>query len=217
MPGQQIETTRSSFSSKIDQIIAETNELGEQPLWDGYGKHNLFGPTRTPNLVSTPAWAGELYTSLVCKKNPKIVVEFGSAFGVSGMYFLAGLEQNNNGLLLTFEPNASWASVAKRNLSQIGSRFSLVTGTFEQNIAHSLPQGKAIDLAFIDAIHTKSFVITQLELVISNSAPGAIIILDDINFPGDMNECWELVSRDSRFSASATLGDNKAGILELRR
>ena len=105
---------------------------------------------------------------------------------------------------------------AVRNLSRISDRFQSTAGTFEENIDKVLPQGQSIDLAFIDAIHTKEFVIPQLEIVMARSSDKAIIILDDINFSASMRECWETVSNDSRFLASAAL-DERVGILELNK
>jgi len=96
---------------------------------------------------------------LVQKRKPEIIVEFGTAFGVSGMYFLAGLNLNKKGKLLTFDPNTVWAKLAKDNLSKISDRFKLTNGTFEDNIDNVLPEGQHIDIAFIDAIHTKEFVL----------------------------------------------------------
>ena len=45
-----------------------------------------------------------------------------------------------------------------------------------------MQKDQRIDMAFIDAIHTKEFVITQLDLVVARSNKNAIIILDGINF-----------------------------------
>ena len=126
------------------------------------------------------------------------------------MYFLAGIESNQTGKLLTFEPNDVWREVAVHNLSQISNRFDSIAGTFEDNIADALPRGQGIDLAFIDAIHTKEFVLPQLEIVLSRSSDNAIIILDDINFSESMKECWKEVSMDIRFSCSAAPADYSA-------
>ena len=131
------------------------------------------------------------------------------------MYFLAGIQANNEGKLLTFEPNSVWAKLAQKNLSQISNRFDLTVGTFEKKIDSVLQQGETIDMAFIDAIHTKEFVIPQLDIVVARSSKKAIIILDDINFSDNMKECWNYVSADRRFSSSVTLGD-RVGILELK-
>lgn len=113
---------------------------------------------------------GNLFANLVKKRKPSVIVEFGTAFGVSGMYWIAGLEANNYGELLTFEPNKVWAEIARKNLSAIGSRFQLVIGTFEENIDLYLGHDRRIDIAFIDAIHTSEFVIPQFKLVIDRLA-----------------------------------------------
>ncbi len=211
-----IKPKQTPYSSRIENLAEETNQLGPQPLWDGYASNNIAGPTRMPDGVRTTETMGNLYTYLVQKLQPHVVVEFGTAFGVSGMYFLAGIESNHKGKLLTFEPNDVWRHLAIRNLSQISDRFDSMAGTFEENIDEVLPRGQGIDLAFIDAIHTKEFVVPQLEIVIARSSDHAIIILDDINFSDNMRECWEEVSKDSRFVCSAALGE-RVGILELNR
>ena len=211
-----ISPNKTSYSPLIEELAKETNQLGPQPLWNGYAGNNIAGPTRMPNVVRTTETMGNLYTYLVNKLQPHVIVEFGTAFGVSGMYFLAGIESNNNGQLLTFEPNEVWRHLAIRNLSQISDRFNSIAGTFEDNIDNALPQGQRIDLAFIDAIHTKEFVIPQLEIIIARSSDFAIIMLDDINFSDSMRGCWEEVSKDSRFFASVALGE-RVGILELNR
>jgi predicted O-methyltransferase YrrM len=214
-PGEIVRPARTTRSLEIEKRTRLTNALGPQPLWQGYASDNIGGSTRTPSKVRTIAAMGDLFTSLVLRLKPDVVVEFGTAFGVSGMYFLTGLEANGGGKLLTFEPNEVWARAAESNLEAIGERFRLTIGTFEENIDRRLEPGEQIDLAFIDAIHTKAFVVPQLELVVARSRPGAIIILDDIDFSADMRECWAEVSSDARFTAAIELG-NRVGVLELR-
>lgn len=209
-----IEPEKTSYSSRIEELAKETNQFGPQPLWSGYQGNNIAGPTRTPDVVRTSPTIGNLYCDLVQKLKPNTIVEFGTAFGVSGMYFLAGIESNRKGQLLTFEPNDVWRNIAVRNLAQISNRFNSVLGTFEEHIDRILAEAQTIDLAFIDAIHTKEFVISQLETVIARSNDKAIIILDDINFSDSMRECWKQVSRDRRFSSSVTISQ-RVGIIEL--
>jgi predicted O-methyltransferase YrrM len=209
-----IRPEKSAYSAQIEQLAKATNQLGPQPLWQGYAGRNVGGPTRMSDEVRTAAAMGDAYTWLVQKLQPRIIVEFGTAFGVSGMYFLAGIEYNHKGRLLTFEPNEVWRNLAVANLSGISERFHSVAGTFEDNIEKVLPSDQSIDLAFIDAIHTREFVLPQLEIVLSKCDDKAIIILDDINFSNDMKACWNILSRDERFLAAAVL-DQRVGILEL--
>jgi predicted O-methyltransferase YrrM len=213
--GNLIKPRLGKHSQQIENVAAKTNKLGPQPLWDGYGDMNIGGPTRMPDGVRTSATMGSLYSSLVRNLQPQTIVEFGSAFGVSGMYFLAGMDDYPGGQLLTFEPNEIWRNIAASNLAQISNRFVSIAGTFEENIDRALPPSKKIDFAFIDAIHTKEFVDAQLEIVIARSNEHAIIILDDISFSDSMRECWYAASRDDRFAASLALGE-RVGVLELR-
>ncbi len=208
---------RNPFSRKIARLAFETNQLGPLPLWEGYLTHdpgNQRGPTRKSDEVRTREVFGDLFTDLVAHRKPDIIVEFGTAFGVSGMYFLAGLENNQKGRLFTFEPNRQWADIALKNLQMISQRFALTIGTFEENIDKKILVNEKIDMAFIDAIHTSEFVVPQLELVVQRSGPGALIVLDDISFSEDMKNCWRKISQDRRFCASVALG-NHVGILEL--
>lgn len=213
-----IKPNNNEFIQKIEHLALMTNNHGSQPLWEGYvagDPTNKRGKTRKSDEVRTDKVMGCFYADLVSNKIPSIIVEFGTAFGISGMYFLSGLEKNGSGHLLTYEPNEIWAGFAQHNLNQISNRFNSTIGTFEDNIDKDLVDNKKIDLAFIDAIHTSKFVFSQLEKVIQHSKSGTIIILDDINFSADMQSCWETLSKDDRFIASAFIG-NRVGIVELK-
>ena len=158
---------------------------------------------------------GRFFSCLVTNRRPSVIVEFGTAFGVSGTYSLFGLESNGGGTLLTFEPNDVWARIAEANLVAIGRRFELTVGTFEENIDRTLSPGERIDIAFIDAIHTSEFVEPQFELVANRIAPGGIVLLDDIDFSADMRSCWDRIRADRRLVASVEV--DRVGIVEFRR
>jgi len=216
LQGAAVRPANTSFSSRIEKLAEQANRMGPQPLWEGYGGNNVGGATRMPAGVRTTAVMGNFYSWLVRTWQPEVIVEFGTAFGVSGMYFLAGLETNGKGRLLTFEPNETWRRIAVACLEKIGTRFISTAGTFEATIDGVLPAGERIDLAFIDAIHTSAFVMPQLERVVARCSDHALVVLDDINFSDDMRACWNRVSRDSRFVSSVALGQ-RVGILEYAR
>lgn len=203
----------SKFTSRIEFLAEKTNFLGKQQLWEGYdvidGKDS-----RNPNEVRTYTTIGNFYSWLVKKTQPGLIVEFGTAFGVSGMYFLAGLEEIQQGRLLSFEVNTAWAKIARENLNSISQKFDLINGTFEDNISVHLKKGEIIDIALIDAIHTRQFVQNQLDIVLGYSKQGTIIILDDINYSLEMEECWQEISHDTKFRSSASIGQ-RVGIVEV--
>ncbi|WP_299983568.1 O-methyltransferase [uncultured Ruegeria sp.] len=151
------------------------------------------------------------FSSLASAFGPKEVVEIGSAFGVSGMYWCAGLSMNDVGNFTGFEPNSAWAPYAKSNISKILGRARLVEGTFEDNLDKA---PASIDLAFIDAIHAPEFVENQLNLVLERARKGTLIVLDDIRFSKEMSDYWSLIRDDNRFSGAFEY-TRRVGFLEV--
>jgi len=195
----------------IQRRIKQTEALGEYALWEGYGQP---GATRDAKAVSVKRNIGCFYAWLVRAKTPSVIVGFGSAFGVSGMYWLAGIEETGVGELLSFEVNLEWATVARANMDAISDRFYLTVGTFEDHIAARL-NGRKIDIALIDAIHTSEFVGKQFEIVMSHLRPQGIVLLDDIDFSPDMADCWTRLAHDPRVGSSFEV-EGHVGVLEMR-
>ena len=203
-------------SAIIEKRARMTQRQGERPLWSGYRSVTDYPRSttggRSSEQVRTDRETGRFYSWLVQKRRPDVVVEFGTAFGVSGMYWLAGLEQAESGHLFTFEPNADWAALAERNLSTISKRFTLSVGTFE-SLAESVLGDTRIDLALVDAIHTSVFVFAQYDILRPLMSKGGIVLFDDINFSEDMSSCWQDIANRPEIVASATLGQ-RVGIVE---
>jgi len=205
-------------AARIEDRAAWTESKGPQPLWEGYASIGNYrkptaGSMRLPSQVRTQPAMGAFFHWLTATRRSDVIVEFGTAFGVSGMYWLSGLEANRHGRLLTFEPNVAWAEIAAQNLAAIGSRSRLTVGTFEDNIEAALGDGR-IDIAFVDAIHTSDFVLRQFALLQPRMSAGGLILFDDINFSADMAAAWTAIARDPAIHASATLG-RRLGIVEL--
>jgi len=202
---------------KVRERIRTTRTLGEQPLWSGYQKVEKYPfPTtgnRTLDQVRTSYGLGQTYAWLTAQRRADIVVEFGTAFGVSGMFWLTGMEIAATGRLMTYEPNEIWANIAEQNLAAISDRFILTRGIFEELAAETL-ELNSIDIAFIDAIHTSEFVFSQYELLLPFMKNDGIILFDDIDFSPDMKACWKDICRRSELESSAELG-RRVGIVEL--
>jgi predicted O-methyltransferase YrrM len=205
---------------EVEEAAIATDRLGKQPLWEGYAALKDYArpetqtTARSSEEVRTGAAVGRFYVWLVRQRRPSVIVEFGTAFGVSGMYWLAGLKDNGHGHLYTFEPNDVWANIAAGNLARIGNRFTLTRGTFEGSVGVLARDNARIDLAFIDAIHTSDFVLPQMELVLERAAPGALLVFDDIHFSDDMLSCWRRIADDARFAAAFEI--HHVGVVELR-
>lgn len=199
---------------RIEEAAAATNRLGEQSLADQYGE---VGATRTPDVVRSSSAAGDLYAWLVQQRRPKVVVEFGSAFGVSGMYFVAGLEALREGHLYSFEINDEWAEIAEKNIQGISDRFTLTRGSFEDLVDSVVPG--SIDLVLVDGIHQYDFVMRQFEILQPRMSAGGIIAFDDIDFnkPGArMDEAWHEIAATPQVVAAVEV-HGRLGLAELAR
>ena len=125
----------------VEKRCRLTNETGEHPLWSGYSTvknyKNAHSKVRRSNNVRTSSEYGRLYVWLVDRLRAKTVVEYGTAFGSTGMYWLSGLK-HTGGKLFTYEPNDIWAELAAKNLSAISSNYALIRGTFEHHADRTL-------------------------------------------------------------------------------
>jgi predicted O-methyltransferase YrrM len=195
----------------IETLAEATDRLGPQRLADEYGEP---GGERTPALVRSSSRAGDLYAWLVEQRRPATIVEFGAAFGVSGMYFTAGLEAAGAGHLYSFEINREWADIAERNIRSVSNRFTLTRGAFEERVADVL--NGPIDIAFVDAIHQYDFVMRQFDILKPRMSRGGLMLFDDIDFPrpgARMGEAWrDLAGRPDVVAAVEV--DGRLGIIE---
>jgi predicted O-methyltransferase YrrM len=204
----------------IEERLSNTERHGALPLWEGYDKIENYPKAAGPDAkrssieVGTNPAIGRFFVALVLRRKPSVVVEFGTAFGASGMYWLAGLDKNGFGHLYTFDPNATWARIAHENLASVSDRFTGIVGTFEDNYSVIDQSKSCIDICLIDAIHTTDFVLSQLSIVLQNSRSQTLIVLDDIKFSDDMWACWKRVSGQDRFSAAIEFGG--VGVVEVR-
>lgn len=203
---------RAPSKTQIEAVAKKTSNLGAQKLADEYGE---IGGVRMPDDVRSSSDCGDLYSWLVQKRRPATVVEFGSAFGVSGMYFASGLAAAKTGHLYSFEINHQWADIAERNIRSISDRLTLTRGAFEDHVEAVVPG--QIDLAFVDGIHTYDFVLRQFELLRRRMSNGGLIAFDDIDFkrPGaGMRKAWEEIAA-SPHVAGAVEVNGRVGLVEL--
>lgn len=208
--GGQISSLRrrlppAARKTDIEALAKVTDRVGALPLDGAYGQP---GATRKPNQVRAASWQGDLYAHLVDQQDPGVVIEFGSAFGVSGMYLASALRR---GWLYSFELNPAWADIAERNLKSITDRYTLTRGAFEDHV-DEIP-GR-IDVALVDGIHTYDFVIRQWHILQTRMAPGGRVLFDDIDFNPGMHQAWREIS-DAPQVVGAVEVSKRLGLIEL--
>lgn len=110
----------------------------------------------------------------------RVIIEFGTSFGISTLYLAAALRDNGGGRLITTEFEPSKVMRAKANLTE-GGLIDLVEvreGDALQTLSADLPE--TIDLLLLDG--AKAIYPEILSLVESRLRPGALVIADNADF-----------------------------------
>lgn len=126
---------------------------------------------------------GHLLYMLARSSRAKVIVEFGTSFGISTLHLAAGLRDNGGGRLITSEFEPSKAVRARDNLRD-GGLIDLVEireGDALKTLSKDLPD--QIDLVLLDG--AKALYPEILDLIEDRLKPGAIIVADNADFSPD--------------------------------
>ncbi|MEI9409315.1 O-methyltransferase [Mesorhizobium salmacidum] len=145
----------------------------------------FYGSMKDLWLAVSPE-TGTLLYMLARSTGARIIVEFGTSFGISTLYLAAALRDNGGGRLITTEFESSKVMRAKANLRE-GGLIDLVEireGDALETLSADLPE--TIDLLLRDG--AKALYPEILGLVESRLRPGALVIADNADFAPDYLE-----------------------------
>jgi len=211
---ESLEFAPSRLGPLIEHLAVRTQNIGRLPIWEGYRTADIKSNSRerAPNDIRVARRFGEFLAWLTRARQPNRVLEIGTGFGVSGMYWLSGLEENSRGELVTFEANPQWQQIAARNLAEVSPRHTSICGAFEESFLDL--QERSVDIAFVDAIHTPEAVENQLSILRQFLCSGALVLIDDIRFSEEMHEHWRIVAQRPEYRAAFEI-EGRLGFLEL--
>lgn len=150
-----------------------------------------------------PAW-GRFLFGLARGLRPARVLELGTNLGVGSAHLSAALALNESdggpeGRLVTLEGAPALAARAAGHLARLGHsvgddgcRVRVVVGPF----AETLPEvaaSEAWDLVFIDGHHEAAAALGYLDTIRPHLAPGAVVILDDVEPGRPVRQAWESI------------------------
>jgi predicted O-methyltransferase YrrM len=127
------------------------------------------------------ASGGDLLYSLIRAARPERVVEFGTSFGISTLYLAAAVTDNGAGHVVTTELSEVKVAAARANLAEAGLHES-VTVLAGDALATLADVPGPIGLLLLDG--WKDLCLPVLRLLEDRLAPGALVVADDISFPG---------------------------------
>jgi predicted O-methyltransferase YrrM len=123
---------------------------------------------------------GALLYMLARATNARIIVEFGTSFGVSSLHLAAALRDNGGGRLITTEFEPSKVARARANITAGGlsDLVEIREGDALETLAHDLPM--PIDLVLLDG--AKGLYPDILALLEEHLRPGAFILADNADW-----------------------------------
>jgi predicted O-methyltransferase YrrM len=143
---------------------------------------DFYGRLKDLWLAVSPE-TGTLLYMLARSSGARVIIEFGTSFGISTLYLAAALRDNGGGRLITTEFEPSKVMRAKANLTE-GGLIDLVEvreGDALQTLSADLPE--TIDLLLLDG--AKAIYPEILSLVESRLRRGALVIADNADFSPD--------------------------------
>ena len=179
--------------------------LTEDKMYQGVNRDTTVG--ETCQIASKPYFWSILLFKLIREFKPSNCIELGTCLGISGAYQASAQKLNKRGKLITLEGAKSLASLAEKNLQQLGlDNTHVVSGRFQDNLEKVLTENKPIDYAFIDGHHDMKATISYFEKFMPYLAKNSILVFDDISWSDGMRYAWKYIVKNKNIKISLDLG-----------
>jgi predicted O-methyltransferase YrrM len=160
------------------------------PAWktaDSEQKAAILGDVLLPVSREAGQWLYALARSIAAKR----IVEFGTSFGVSTIYFAAALRDSGGGIVIGSELETGKVAKARAHLAEAGlSEYADVRhGDALQTLTDT---GGTIDVLFLDG--WKELYLDVLHLTTPNLRTGSVVLADDVSlFPDQLKRYVDYV------------------------
>ena len=183
---------------------------------DEYGYNQSF-------LINVGDEKGAILDAAVARAKPGCVLELGTYCGYSALRMAVAAPSAR---IVSIEFNAANAEIAQRILNHAGviGRVTVVVGTLGDGgktidalrNAHGFSAG-SVDLVFID--HAKEAYLPDLQLVLQQRwlRPGALVVADNVKFPGapeyraymveNEGKCWRTIEHETHVEYQSVIKD----------
>lgn len=180
----------------------------DRPGWSGdVGLHAA--------LSSSAARKGRLLTWLARCRRAERVVDLGTAYGMSALFLAAALPEG--GHVVTVEASQPQRAVSQALLAEHEPfRVTALEALTTEAVDAVRERLGAVDLLFHDAGHSRADYVQDVAAYAPLLAPGALLLMDDIRWPGDPGtyDGWREVAALPQVRAAAEV-DGAYGLLLL--
>jgi predicted O-methyltransferase YrrM len=171
------------------------NKISLDPVDFGAGSRKQGKPGTLASMTrcaSAGSHKGRLLFKLARHYQPDVILELGTALGISTMYLALG---NPKSRILTVEGNPQLARVATagfasnqlNNITIINSRFDVVLESIKPEIQHNA-------LIYIDGNHTYDATLKYYDWFMRCTPDNTILVFDDIRWSPGMMQAWKEIA-----------------------
>ena len=195
-----LERLHTLADSRDDTIIQQVR--GNEATWNTATSVQKAA-MMSDALLPVSRDAGRFLYAVARSISARRIVEFGTSFGVSTIYFAAALRDNGGGIVIGSELAASKVAKANQHLAEAG-----LTQFVEVRPGDALQTlrdvGGSVDLLFLDG--WKLMYPDVLKLLMPSLRQGAVVLADDVTlFPGDVASYLDFVRNPANGFVTATL------------
>ncbi len=196
-----LERLHTLADSRDDTIIQQVR--GDEAAWNAATSEQKAA-MMSDALLPVSRDSGRFLYAVARSISAKRIVEFGTSFGISTIYFAAAVRDNGGGgLVIGSELEASKVAKANQHLVEAGlSQFvEIRAGDALQTLREV---GGAVDLLFLDG--WKLMYPDVLKLLMPSLRQGAIALADDVTlFPDDVASYLDFVRDPTNGFVTVTL------------
>ncbi len=195
-----LERLHALADARDDVIVQEVR--GSDEAWNAATTEQKAAMMRDV-LLPVSRDAGRFLYAVARSISAKRIVEFGTSFGVSTIYFAAAVKDNGSGLVIGSELEGSKVARANQHLAKAGlSDFADIRpGDALQTLQDV---AGSIDLLFLDG--WKLMYLDVLKLLTPKLRQGSVVLADDVTlFPKDVASYLAFVRDPANGFVTATL------------
>jgi predicted O-methyltransferase YrrM len=201
---QEVLERLHTLADTCDESIGQRVHV--DPAWESANAQQKATMLRDA-LLPVSRDAGRFLYAVARSIAAQRIVEFGTSFGISTIYFAAAMRDIGGGLVIGSELEAGKVAKATQHLAQAGlSRYvGIRAGDARETLRDP---GGTIDLLFLDG--WKDLYLDILHRLAANLRPGSVVLADDVTlFPDQLAPYLEYVRDPANGFVSVTipLGD----------
>ena len=194
-----LERLHTLADSRDDTIIQQVR--GDEAAWNAATSEQKAA-MMSDALLPVSGDAGRFLYAVARSISAKRIVEFGTSFGVSTIYFAAALKDNGGGVVIGSELEVSKVAKANQHLAEAGlSKFADIR---PGDALRTLRDTCTVDLLFLDG--WKLMYPDVLKLLMPRLRQGAVVLADDVTlFPDDVAAYLDFVRNPANGFVTVTL------------